>query len=996
MDVLLLGAGRPARGDKPSALKNVALNTKALDWQIRSFEGIEETVRLHYLGGYLVEEVIRGYPQLNFTVIPDWDGQSIVHTLLQAPFSKHGALVTYTDTVFRKEIIEQLVKRSADVSFGVDSRWERRYQGRSQQDIDKAETVDLGAFGSTGRGQVEFTGLIYLKPPVVEYLSTVTESEVGTSLVDLLHHLRGRGYRVEPHEVDGHWAEFNSPADIAHFVLGTKAETLARLEPFVQRSRIGRQVNFTTEDWRQSPADQLAAVKSVFGSSALVVRSSAKAEDNWRTSNAGGSKSILDVDGNSNANIARAVDSVIESYGVRGTGDDQILVQEFVQNVRSAGVVLTCGLETGAPYYRFNFDDQTRSTESVTAGTHGDLRTIILSRSRPDALERVEPRLLPVLRAVQELEELLGFDKLDIEFAVGQQGQVHIFQVRPITVDHSAYEAEDNQCTISLNENLQYFRSQQTPSPFVFGARNVFGNMSDWNPAEIVGALPKPLALSLYQHLITNEVWATQRAEFGYRDVRPHPLIVTFSGRPYVDLRASLNSFIPAALSDEVAQTLASAYIRVLVDKPQLHDKIEFDVACTVWTPTFASEATETLTPYDVGRTAIDELGNALKVITRAAITRLEADTAPIAVLSARRQLVEESSMAPIDRVVALLDDCRRYGTPAFAHAARAGFVATAFLKSFVSSGVFSDARCNEFMMSVNTVASKFRNDKVAHAQGRLSQEKLVECYGHLRPGTYEISAQAYWEDPPLYLSCEGALSLRDPDPFALTNEEEQRIDQMLLELGAEQTPGQFVGYLQAAIQAREATKFEFTRSLSRALDACVELGNALGLTRAQMSFLEYGDLEQLRLNSATAHTLQERVARRRKTHAVMQLVQLPSLIVEEGDFHCFERPSSEPNFVTAKKIEARVMLLEGAQRDDLSGRILLIPQADPGFDWILGHSLAGLITKHGGANSHMAIRAAEMGLPAAIGVGDKLYEQTAQMRRLELDCANRVIREIP
>ena len=72
--------------------------------------------------------------------------------------------------------------------------------------------------------------------------------------------------------------------------------------------------------------------------------------------------------------------------------------------------------------------------------------------------------------------------------------------------------------------------------------------MTDWNPAEIVGTNPKRLASSLYRYLVTDEVWARQRAEYGYRDVRPCPLLVDFVGHPYVDVRASFNSFVPAAL----------------------------------------------------------------------------------------------------------------------------------------------------------------------------------------------------------------------------------------------------------------------------------------------------------------------------------------------------------------------------------------------------------------------------------------------------------------
>ena len=57
-----------------------------------------------------------------------------------------------------------------------------------------------------------------------------------------------------------------------------------------------------------------------------------------------------------------------------------------------------------------------------------------------------------------------------------------------------------------------------------------------------------------------------------------------------------------------------------------------------------------------------------------------------------------------------------------------------------------------------------------------------------------------------------------------------------------------------------------------------------------------------------------------------------------------------------------------------IDGRIVLIPNADPGYDWLLARPIAGLVTMYGGANSHMAVRAAELSLPAAIGVGELLY----------------------
>ena len=79
-------------------------------------------------------------------------------------------------------------------------------------------------------------------------------------------------------------------------------------------------------------------------------------------------------------------------------------------------------------------------------------------------------------------------------------------------------------------------------------------------------------------------------------------------------------------------------------------------------------------------------------------------------------------------------------------------------------------------------------------------------------------------------------------------------------------------------------------------------------------------------------------------------------------------------------------MFIKSDQSNAIKGKIIIIPNADPGFDWIFSHDIAGLITQYGGANSHMAIRCAELGIPAAIGIGDKLYESLHE-GRLMLDC---------
>ncbi|MFT5813722.1 MAG: phosphoenolpyruvate synthase/pyruvate phosphate dikinase, partial [Psychroserpens sp.] len=882
----------------------------------------------------------------------------------------------------------------ADVVLAIDSGWQKRYESRSESDIKQAEIVSISS------QQAEFTGLMKLSSEAVQYIQTVYPREniqkLGRGLLGLISILEQSELSISYIDVNRDWAEFNSPSDITNFILGTKADTLARLEGIVKKSVIGKQVSFTTASWRANKTAVINKIQNTFGETKLVVRSSSKSEDNWNSSNAGGFDSILNVPCLNNEALIEAIQKVVSSYGKLDAGNDQVLIQEFLQDVAMAGVVFTCTLESGAPYYRFNFDDSSKSTESVTAGTDADLRTVIVSKIKPKAVNHVSPELEAILEAIQELESLLGFDKLDVEFAKDTKGQVHIFQVRPVVVNHDNYELDLEQISESIENDTYRYNSLQQCLPNISGKKTIFANMPDWNPAEIISTRPKPFAFSLYQELITNETWAKQRAEYGYRDVRPHPLIVAFSGQPYVDVRASFNSFIPNTLSDAATERIVNAYIQLLTDHPQLHDKIEFDVAFTIWTPNFKTEASARLFPYGVTEQDIQELEDGLKKITCDSFARLNADIESVNQLAKRFESLTQSNISVIDKIYALLDDCKRFGTLAFSHAARAGFVANTLLKSLVTDGAFSEERKMAFLTSFDTVAGEFEVDKAKFFNGLMTKESLVKKYGHLRPGTYEVTTQAYWENPEQYLIPkqvkEHAVSNEE---MVLSAKERTGIKSLISKLGANITAAEFIQFLITATQQREKVKFEFTRNLSRALDLSVELGKQLQLTREEVSFLTFRDLEQLKLNTINKKMIKIDVEGRKEKYLLTKAVELPSLINTSENFYCFERHSSLPNFIGVTKVIAEITALDGIESANLAGKIVMIPQADPGYDWLFEHNIAGLITMYGGANSHMAIRSAEIGLPSAIGVGEKLYDKLETASKIELDCLGQLLRII-
>lgn len=140
------------------------------------------------------------------------------------------------------------------------------------------------------------------------------------------------------------------------------------------------------------------------------------------------------------------------------------------------------------------------------------------------------------------------------------------------------------------------------------------------------------------------------------------------------------------------------------------------------------------------------------------------------------------------------------------------------------------------------------------------------------------------------------------------------------------------------------------------------------------------------------AEVLRRSIAEGKRQYALTRQLVLPPLIVDPSDVWAFELPSCEANFITQRKVAAPVIFTH-FPRDRFPGGVLFIPSADPGYDWIFSHGIGGLVTMYGGVNSHMAIRAGELGIPAVIGAGEKLYKEWAGARLLEIDCLNRQVR---
>ena len=241
----------------------------------------------------------------------------------------------------------------------------------------------------------------------------------------------------------------------------------------------------------------------------------------------------------------------------------------------------------------------------------------------------------------------------------------------------------------------------------------MFGIMPDWNPAEIIGVKPKPLAVSLYKELITDNIWAYQRDNYGYKNLRSFPLLINFYGIPYIDVKTSFNSFIPKKINEKLTTKLVDFYMKKLRDNPELHDKIEFDIvfSCNTFV---LDKKLKNLKKFGFSKNEISILKNELIVLTNDLIDPengiYKKDVIKIGTLEKRREKLIKSNLNTIHKIYWLIEDTKRFGTLPFAGLARAGFIAQQILNSLISK-VITDKERDNFLLNVNTITSEINKD---------------------------------------------------------------------------------------------------------------------------------------------------------------------------------------------------------------------------------------------------------------------------------------------
>lgn len=978
---IILGAGKSKYSSTNPSLINTDSNSTILGWQLETSK-LLLSKRVDYVGGYQLFKLKEDLPSyVHTTYNQNWKETGALYSLLLLDLNEdEDLIVTYNDIIISDSFIKNIFLNLPNdkISYLIDDSFPKRYE--DSKIISTCETI-----GSAGL-EAEFTGFIYIPKHFIKILNELKEninSHKNSYLSDFIRIAQEHSAQLNPVNCSGYWSDINIPGNLASFILRGKAKTLENLTKLVKRSFFLDQFYFSTKDWRENKEKIYISLLIKFSQKMIVVRSSAAAEDGFENSACGAFESYLGVDLSKKESFFEIVDKTIAAYGNERNDEDSVLIQPFCDNGIMHGVVFTRTHE-GGPYYTFNYTFGS-NTENVTKGVTKDHQTTyIISNAN---ISNVPEHLKKALLAVKEIENILNFHHLDVEFVVNEKGECIILQVRPQVQNNCAKERNKNQILQAVQDTKAKLKKITYPNlPLKSKIPSLFAVMPDWNPAEIIGRKPHPLSLSLYETLVTDNIWGQQRYEFGYYDVRNTPLMVNFVGIPYIDVRLSFLSFIPQGLNEKKTNSILVHALNYLKKNPQLHDKVEFFVIPTCYTFNFKEDFQHIFSNFSSEDSL--EIETLYKKLTWEAINFDSNKKNYVALKRIRTGKLED--------IFLLMDNCKK-GILPFAHEARKAFIATAILKSLLDIRAISQVEFSSFFRNLYTISHELTADAYLCQTKKITTKEFIEKYGHLRPGTYDITSQRYDQKLAEYIHpiIKNATEDSTNTFKALKFENEPEIESLLKEIHPKFTLKLFLAFAKESIVSRERVKFEFTKDLSATLENIALYGQSLGISRDDMAYCDMNMLLALKTSSFPQRDkimLETFIKENKKIANIRNALEMPILFSCKEELDVFSYPSSMPNFVTSSAVSAEIVDLSKDSNKSLRGKIVFIESADPGYDWIFSREILGLVTMYGGVNSHMAVRAAENNIPAVIGIGPDKFKLFSQEHYITLDCKNKKI----
>ena len=765
----------------------------------------------------------------------------------------------------------------------------------------------------------------------------------------------------------------------------TKGSVLLHLKNKTKYFKIPKTYLFTVGEWLKNKEFIFKLIQKQFKNTKfLAIRSSAINEDKKKFSQAGKYHTELFVNIKNKKKITNSINKVISKYEKKNLKQNQIILQEMVLKPDISGVIFSREPNTNAPYYVINYDDVSGLTNTVTSGTSEfSNKSLNIYRNKFNYLR--SPRFKKLIKSVRELERIFNTDELDIEFCI-KNLKIYLLQVRPLTNLKIWNKQTDNLFLSSLRQIEKKIKIKSKKIKGVLGNNNVFGQMPDWNPAEIIGLNPKPLAYSLYKKLITDKSWAVAREKMDYKKPKDDSLMMSFGGLPYINTKLSFNSFLHQKLKNSISKKIVNSWIYKLKYNPKLHDKIEFEIAITCFS-------------FDIDLKINKLIGKLLKksekkifknllikhfrdIIKKDHLGSINYNLRLVNILKKKQEDINFNS-----NISQLIKDCIKYGTVPFSILARHAFISKSILNSLQNLRIISNTDVNKFYSNISSIATDFVLDVNKLKIGKISRKKFNLLYGHLRPGTYDILSKRYDETNYINFSNIQNIKIRNASDDIFSKDQRNKINKLLNKFQIDLSARELINYMKDSFSYREYAKFIFSKNVSEILKIIKKEALKRKLKINDIPYLELKNFNN-KISRNNLSKIKNKIIINKRKYDISRAIKLPQLIHDTKGAYIAPFQMNLPNYITNKKVSGETIDLSIKKTKKINNKIILIENADPGYDWIFTYKIKGLITKYGGVNSHMAIRCREFNLPAAIGCGPQLYDRIKNNKNITLDCS--------
>jgi len=756
----------------------------------------------------------------------------------------------------------------------------------------------------------------------------------------------------------------------------TKAESLKFLQKFSKdKFIIPKFIYFSLGQYKKNKAKIINKIQLNFKNQKIIIRSSAIDEDGKNKSNAGKYLSIVILIKNQKNVIGKAIDKVIKKFN---RINDQILVQSFLDKPDMSGVIFTKDPKSSSDYYIINYD-KSKKTDLITSGKKNIRMKTELVFKEKIALSK---NFFKYLKIIKLIEKKYKNDSLDIEFAIKNKKLI-IFQCRNLILKNKSINITDALTNIYKKIN------KISNNPLLPGKTTILSNMADWNPAEIIGFKPSNLSISLYDTLITKNIWAIQRDNYGYKNVQPNALMFNLFGFPYIDLKTDINSFLPKDLPDKISNKIVNNSINKISNAPYLHDKIEFEVIETCY-DFFSEKRIDKFLNKKEKKIYIFHLKKLTNNILVNGSSRIKSEMAKLKSFESKLSYLKKQKISEVQKIHFLIHNIKSFGTLPFAGIARIAFITTKILRSFVSLKIINETELEKFYESIDLCTKDILISANKAFQNKNLKIKFIKEYGHLRPSTYSITSKNYEENFKKYF-IKKKINHKARINFKFNNKQRMKMNHLFKSHKLQLDIKKFLLVARTSIKLREEAKLIFTKGINEVFVNLIKLGKEMKISRDDLQFLSIKEFENRYQNldiNKLSKILKKNIQQNKKDFKYLKYINLPDIIISPKCVYQFEKSQVKGNFITNKIINGNILNYTNIINKKLFiNKIVLIENADPGFDFLFGLGIKGLITQYGGANSHMAIRCLEENIPACIGIGEKSFDIIKKSKVIELNC---------